>query len=72
MTNCFLRFRTPDHKHVYEERPGTIADPEHVKPGQVITIENGTKWRVKYVERREAMLNPSGFTPFLTLDPMPN
>ena len=65
--NVVFRFRTPDGKHVYEERAGTIADPNNVKPGDIVTIENGSKWRVIYAEHREDLLNPDGFIPFLTL-----
>ena len=71
-SNCVLRFLTPDGKHVYEERPGTVNNAGRVKRGEVVTIENGTKWRVKYIEHREDLLNPNGFTPFLTLEPMAN
>ena len=69
--NVFLRFRDPNG-HVYEERPGNLANPERLKPGDIVRIENGTKWKVKYVEHREAMLNPAGFSEFITLDPLPN
>ena len=69
--NVFLRFRDPNG-HVYEERPGNLANPNHIKPGDVVAIENGNKWKVKYVEHRESLIDPGKFTPFVTLDPLPN
>ena len=69
MTNAILRFLGPDGR-IFEERPGTISDAEHVKPGQIVRIENGNRWRAKYVEQREDMLKPTGFTPFITLEPV--